>query len=634
MLFLTSKVTLEMATIQSDQVEVGGKSSKLVLSDNKTMAEEKEGGKSDENSSKKSVIAVTPSNKHVDDTSQLVDSLRLDYKPQWIYIMEEDTWTLSKLRHVCLVYREEAEKSNPFSVEYGNEIFRAWDQDVDSDVWPVCRSTRAPFLKLKGARSWAIAVEQLLKSHHGEWANVECAMRMSMDRHDLKRAPKYIKLRKMIMAVGRCDPIHLFRLSDEEDGVSFCNEFWDKCAGRNPRLLVDQKSFPKFWLLCSYLLGWPWVDPAITELPAEFDALQKTIVERKRCEADKSTGRAIANPQHVAQDITMKSPARGILDVGGSHQAHTGSDIASPPKFQRGDSNGTVLGLSAATDESVRDDVQMSKDKVNATKQSSARKTLFKVPVGTIQFEQLPIRRAQGAAFQAISDAADKRNVRLTNREKFQSEADQARELTQMRMDNLTRKHAKFFALAAATYYAGEDEEDLTVQDKVAQTIVEGFIQALECAPDDVMFLPVGDYQYTKKENWITTTEQARALTSWSKLRPYLDLQWNNGINIGRSKTEGDKTLRTRIRVAFNSDETYIEPLLHDCWSHTGPYMGIYRSPLQVGNSVKIGWLWQYPVGVSIPLLERELMRYFGFKVPIAVDLAFPASPGSNNDKK
>ena len=62
--------------------------------------------------------------------------------------------------------------------------------------------------------------------------------------------------------------------------------------------------------------------------------------------------------------------------------------------------------------------------------------------------------------------------------------------------------------------------------------------------------------------------------------------------------------------------------------------MGIYRSPLQVGNSVKIGWLWQYPVGVSISLLERELMRYFGFKVPIAVDLAFPASPGSNGDKK
>ena len=188
---------MEMSSKLQDKVEVGEKSSNLVRSGNKTLEEEKEGGKMDKNSLKKVSTAVTP-------VSQPIDGvLKIDYKPKWIYIMEPDTWTLSKLRHVCLIHREEAEKLNPFTTEYGNEIFRVWNQDVDSGIWPVCRSTEAPFLGVKGARSWAVAVDQLLKSHKGDWANVECAMRMSMDRFELKTAPKLIKLRKMIMAVGR-----------------------------------------------------------------------------------------------------------------------------------------------------------------------------------------------------------------------------------------------------------------------------------------------------------------------------------------------------------------------------------------------------------------------------------------------
>ena len=76
-----------------------------------------------------------------------------------------------------------------------------------------------------------------------------------------------------------------------------------------------------------------------------------------------------------------------------------------------------------------------------------------------------------------------------------------------------------------------------------------------------------------------------------------------------------------------------MEPLLHECFADTGYGMGVFRSPLPVGNTVQIGWLLNYPTGIGRESMERELMRHFKFQIAIALDTIWPVNPGSEGKK-
>ncbi|CAJ1953837.1 unnamed protein product [Cylindrotheca closterium] len=96
----------------------------------------------------------------------------------------------------------------------------------------------------------------------------------------------------------------------------------------------------------------------------------------------------------------------------------------------------------------------------------------------------------------------------------------------------------------------------------------------------------------------------------------------------------GSKTLCTRIRVAHNSSLDDMSQLLGQCFEITSMHAGVFRSPLQVSDPVRIGWLLNYPMGIGRAALERELMRHFtSFKRAIALEPAWPQTPSTAGPK-
>ena len=518
-------------------------------------------------------------------------------------------------------------------------------------MWPVCADPSAPFLGAENGPSWETVVEHFLKSHSGDWKAAERSIRVSLDRYAPQYGAMFVKTRQLAMAISRCDPISLFRLSDEESSKTFCTRYWDKCAARNPRLLVEQRPIIKFWLVSAFILGYPWVDPDITDVVEEFDALQRktnpSLESLKEADSEKKRERSgedlldVEMKQATGARVDPKSPARGGFTEPNLSIVQEQSSINSPATIKRIPIAEHHVQQDAAavtpTDKVAKpesDEMENWSNSQEGSPRENQRKQRsgFKAPVDTIEMNEIPTLQAKSVAFQELDDANLKNKVE-SNRQKFESDAEKARVAHQMRLDNLPRKSAQFFCLSVACSYGGEEEEDIKVQEKMATIIIEGMGQAMESAPD-LMFLPIGDYQYTKQEKWIKDEASLKTLVSWMKLKPYLDLSWNNGHNFHRQgKTAGEKILRTRIRVAFDQPENHIESLLDEIFRDTGFNMGIYRSPLQVGNATLIGWLLSYPTGMSRVMIERELMRHFKFLVPIALELRYPVNPGSWGEK-
>ena len=137
----------------------------------------------------------------------------------------------------------------------------------------------------------------------------------------------------------------------------------------------------------------------------------------------------------------------------------------------------------------------------------------------------------------------------------------------------------------------------------------------------DLCILPIRDDVYRQTDLWIRSeSEIKQKITRYNDLNIYLDLDYGNGRFFVTSKAATPK-LRARLRVAhpLNLNRETLKARIHDCWRQQCNGGGCFESPLQYGDTTKIGALCLYPVGINIKAMERELMRRFGFKYPIAL---------------
>jgi len=451
-------------------------------------------------------------------------------------------------------------------------------------------------------------------------------------------------------------------LTEAMDLNTFRNKYWDFTAEDDPLFLLEIRPLAMMWALASTILGHPWVDPATTTVTSEFADRQKSILDRKRHrEGDDSAERTAP--------VDPRSPDRGYfpdavlkpvqeraqdddVEMSDSEQPAV---IISPP----------VKGREPSTTPSQKlqqyfsDDDSASDSEGDFSSPAGVRRQADKPPLEVVLADPsaTPTRPTDDPSFTVLNStdapilaksppapsdplhvtkqltyaAATKKKA--SYRSKYLSEEAKAHELTQMRLDGLPGKHAQFLCVTINYEWDGDTTSGGSIENSFTEDMVAVLSMAMENAEGDLVLLPVSELRVRSKRLWLRTKEAVEALT-FKTLKPYIDLNWNNGAKFGyNAKSPGTKTLRTRIRVAHNSSMEEMSRLLGECFSTTGANAGVYRSPLQVGDPVRIGWLLNYPLGISRTALERELMRHFGFKIAIALESSWPQQPGTAGQK-
>ena len=135
-----------------------------------------------------------------------------------------------------------------------------------------------------------------------------------------------------------------------------------------------------------------------------------------------------------------------------------------------------------------------------------------------------------------------------------------------------------------------------------------------------VWILPIGEGVYTRSDLWLrSTTDVDHRIIDFDSLNTFLDLDYGSGRWFATMKSS-QPLLRTRIRVGFAIEQRkqIVQDHLHlNLRAHFNG--GCYESPLQYGDIVKIGALALYPLEINLKAMEKELMRHFNFKYPIAL---------------
>ena len=579
--------------------------------------------------------------------------------------IDPSRWNLQYLSNICTIRNARARRDDDNKILFGNSLFSDWDDDPDFH-WPWCEGYLELFSDPPTSSTWEREANELLKASNGDWTKVESNIKGSLDfslRDDFvgKELEVVDRIRGLALGLAVQDPLVIFPLTEVADPTTFCNRYWDFTAEDDPLLLLEARPLAMVWALASTILGHPWVDPATTTVPSECAERQQSTLDRKR---DRD-GDDLANRP---APVDPRSPDRGYFpeavpkpvqerppndDVDMSDSEHPAAVIISPP--------GKLLDPNQPTKQLLQyfsDDESASDSEGDFPPPVGHQRQADKPPSEVVLGDPsaTPTRLMNDPSVTVLNSTDDpslkrpspppdpprlKKNLtyadaakkKASYRAKYLSEEIKAKELTQMRLDGLPGTNAQFLCVTINYEWDGDTTSGGSIENSFTEDMVAVLSMAMENAEKDLVILPVSELRVRSKRLWLRTKEEVEALT-FKTLKPYIDLNWNNGAKFGyNAKSPGTKTLRTRIRVAHDSSSEEMSRLLGECFSTTGANAGVYRSPLQVGDPVRIGWLLNYPMGISRPALERELMRHFGFKIAIALEPSWPQQPGTSGQK-
>lgn len=159
---------------------------------------------------------------------------------------------------------------------------------------------------------------------------------------------------------------------------------------------------------------------------------------------------------------------------------------------------------------------------------------------------------------------------------------------------------------------------------------------ALFKTPYKFKILPLDDEKCKNQKLWITNSERAKQLCShWYQIKNYLDMDFGNLEWLtSQARTTGNKTVRTRIRFAFDDTVEGAMATLSGILEEDG---GVVREcPLQINHIGISGCLPFLPPLMSPEMMAHALMKEMGFAFAIALiwDWVSAPSDGMNGGKK
>jgi hypothetical protein len=570
---------------------------------------------------------------------------------------KDEQWTLNYLNALCTIKSSRNPRNAKGIQVFGNDLFYSWMMAVDWDAWPGCHRYGEKFGDgVDDTFSWEMAVADCLTTCKGDWSKMEKEMIRVLDRKDWKQkagSDSDELFRQLIIGTAAQDPIEIFDFSAKEEGDSFVNRYWDKTDIFEPFLRVTDRPFAKFWALCNLLFDHPWTDPEVTYLPGEWTDLRKKrkrIGEKRQSQqqGSKATTKP-AKPSASAQNSVNKSMTKNLKSTPAppvKPATRTLNEISPAPPPDSGEPEAKkrsklVTNRFAALSGDDSDDDEMAPPEDAADEPFEAwesdgsnsgdfpPKKVNDRPPGVINTALSP-PKPKKLSFKPTEEVAPAQTFKTALlRQPYVSDMEKAGTLQQMSLEGIPRTNAKFVCVSMGYTWNGSEDEEIRIDERVTSVMVSYLSQALTRAPADLLLLPVSEFDYKNKKYWLKTVADVTKITTFQQLAMYIDLSWNNGNMVRRSsKFAGEKTLRTRIRIAYNSNTDRMDSMLHEIFELSGGGNGVYRSPLQSGNAVKIGFLINYPVGIDIGKMEKELMRHFRFKIAIALESLWPQGPG------
>lgn len=201
--------------------------------------------------------------------------------------------------------------------------------------------------------------------------------------------------------------------------------------------------------------------------------------------------------------------------------------------------------------------------------------------------------------------------------------------LIQPSMEGLKCKYSRFYSITMGFHWAGENLENCKLPEKFVRAIKEQLAEFLQL-DDGIVILPISDKIFADPALWIDSVDKLEAtISEYKDLKNYIDMTFGNGSFIAKNGNNiGDKTVRTRMRLGFESEPEITRASVHGLLAQSG-FMaaGCFRSPIQKGAIVNTGALCFLPKSINVQKFEKELMRIGQFKYAMGLHREYVRHP-------
>ena len=470
-------------------------------------------------------------------------------------------------------------------------------------------------------------------------------------------------LRSSMLAVARQHPFKFFDINDDES--DHFRHFW-KQQGDDFLLRLDSP-LVVFWYMCSAILGHPWIKSFNDGLGRDEDyVFLDTVIQELFRQAYRSCRSPSVN-EAVKLKAAKAIDATSILsnEDGGTDDSNAAADeVESMEEDSDGegdmregsDEDGEASGSGPPGEAELTEREAQATTSVGAFKTAQGLEDPADRPYkdDSEPMELSPPSTPEHAAASKKSHVgSDEGSPRSSSSEGAPSWAATASDpagwwtrtpsalprtvdakissFRQINMDGLDRNCSIFDVTLETPRVNQQDLGELWVR-KVKKTLAT--LLSLDLGLE---ILPIRDDSYQQTNLWIRSRKDiSRKLEQVEHLHKYLDLDYGNGKFFLASKALTTLKLRTRLRVAhpLTQDRPIVRNRLHQCIRRLCGGGGCFDTPLQYGDTMKIGALCLYPDGVHIKSMEKELMRHFHFKYPIALRPDWVNIPFEGSNKK
>ncbi|CAJ1959607.1 unnamed protein product [Cylindrotheca closterium] len=384
--------------------------------------------------------------------------------------------------------------------------------------------------------------------------------------------------------------------------------FWEFSLMFDPTLIVQRaEPLTWMWLAAAKFFAHPWTGPAIIPpIVEEFERLEReSKIAKAQSKSKKRPASTPENPKGAKAHDSRPSPSVQMQTEltppkgrSNPYQRTPPSD-ATPPRQQvvMSDAVHVIAGTPTGTQEASvpADDVVVANTHRGRTSAENEAE----------EHNSAPTYRDTVAALPAPT-------VPLTTDERLMR-------LLAVHWNASPFRHITIFNVSVVFDWQGVGSSEFNQ----VQTAYNAFHQFASGVwgeiTSTVVLLPFADGRFTRQQLWIRNLKEFdEKAKDWAHLKLYLDPNFGNPYILNKPGKTGSKTYKTRMRFGMDTAPPILMQELRSILS-SEPRAGVFPTPIQVSDMVRLGFLPLLPQELAIGPYCKDLMRLCDFQYPIGL---------------